>query len=457
MNELRPYQTKAISELQAAIRSGMWRLLLALPTGAGKTTIAAEIIRLAVANGKTCLFIVHRVELVTQAVERFKSFGIHSDIMWGSNHTSGAPVTVATVQTLARRKLPKKDIVFIDETHHATSATYQNILNAYHDAYIIGLTATPYRLDGKPLGTLYETLVEPVSNRELIGQNFLATPRYFCAKDQLETAGVRKVGGDFSSKGMFMVANRPTLYGGVVANYQRFIGEDNRAIVFCVNKEHSQKTCAAFQNAGIPARHIDCDTPPPVRCATLEDFRRGDIKIMCNVQILTEGYDLPLVAGVILNKATASKGLFSQMVGRCLRPAEGKKAAIIIDHGGNVVRHGMIEDHEQFDINEDKQPRGDGDAPIKICPKCDCMLHTRLMACDNCGHIFIEKKKVEKHSEFSELVAVDFGQNAAVPVKQKPYRLMTEAELEAVRRERGYKPGWKFYVQGRHNKKRKAG
>lgn len=446
MQILRNYQKKSIEELRTKIRDGIKRIVLVCPTGSGKTTIAAEIIHTCTTNNKSILFLAHRQELVYQAHDRLKQFGIEAGIIMSGNKHNPALVNIASIQTLSKRNKPHADIVIVDECHHGVSASHKSILSAYENSIIIGLTATPYRLDGKPLGDIFQSIVNPITISELIDLGHLVEPRYYAPKDQIDTNNLKKQHGDFNLQQLFAEADKRVLYDGVVANYKKFCN-DQRAIVFNVNKQHSQNMRDFFIRDGISAVHLDCDTPAKDRIQILKDFKNGIYRVLCNVSILTEGYDLPSVASIILNRATASKCLFFQMCGRGLRPHEDKSHCVIIDHGGNIQRFGLLDEEQKYDLFKKQKKKAPGESPLKVCPSCEALIHARVTECPNCGHIFKKEETNLKQAEFVEIINFkNVPELGIVPERlQKPFRIMNESELREYANIKQYRPGWVYH------------
>jgi DNA repair protein RadD len=469
MTTFRPYQLTAIEELRQAFIEGHTRALLVLPTGAGKTTIAADMIRRGLSRSKRSLFLAHRTELVEQAAARLATFGVYAGIEQASRRARGSRVTVASIPTLVRRpesRLPIADLVIVDEAHHSTSAGFAKIINHYasQGAFIVGLTATPYRMDNKPLGEHYSHLIAPISMADLITQNHLVPPQYFAVDHRDLYQGVDVLAGEYNPKQAFAVANKPKLYGEVVDKYQKHGDPTRPAIVFNITVEHSQKTAAAFCEAGIPARHLDGETPAQEREAILSDFRAGVFPVLCNVMILTEGYDLPEIGTVIVNRATKSRSLWKQMVGRGLRPAPDKTRCTIIDHGGNVWEHGFVEAAETYTLFPEQRKRSSASnptPPVKVCPECDTVLYLSTRICDACGHEFATGQiKVDSEAELIDLTnLLDHphtpAQKAATPaqlrrslpahLKAKKFGQMSDTELSEYATHMGYKPGWVYH------------
>lgn len=398
MINLRPYQTQTISEIKEVFSKGFKSVLAVCPTGGGKTTIAAEMIRKANEKGSHILFLAHRSELITQAHSRLREFGMYAGVIMGKHKFKGDKINVASIQTLQRAKvLPKADLIFVDEAHHSSSDSIKKILSFYPNAYIIGLTATPERLDGKPLSDIYKGgIVENVTINDLIKIGFLVPPITYSGKQELNLDSIKSSMGDYNTEQLFNVFDKPELYRGVIEKYKEF-SDHKKAIVFCVNIEHSIKTAEEFIKAGYKAAHLDGESSDLERKTTLEKFKKGEITILCNVNILTEGYDEPSIEVVILNRATQSLTLYFQMVGRGLRLFENKKKCIVLDFGKNWEKHRLVTAPREWGFEGRKKKDKDkmGAYPTKECPECKMIMHQRLMKCsdEECGYEFEKKKK----------------------------------------------------------------
>ncbi len=449
----RPYQDRAISETSNAFKKGIKKVLLCLPTGGGKTTIASLIIKNAVLKDKKVLFLAHRQELIYQAHARLQKFGVYAGIIMGKHKYAYDSVNVASIQTLQRRFMPPADLIFIDEAHHTNSAGILKILENYPNSYIIGLTATPERLDNKSLSTVYNELICPIDINELIDDGFLVTPRIFAAADSLreeDFANVKTAMGDYANNELYKLYDKPKLYKGVVENYKK-LAPNTKAIIFCVNCEHSRNTADEFLNNGILAMHLDADVPTEKRKEILEDFANGKFNVLCNVNILTEGYDLPSIETVILNRATKSTALYFQMVGRGLRPAPNKNFCIVIDHGANWKTHGLVTDEREWNW-EGKKKDKKGAFPTKECPNCYHILPIQSSLCPNCGLIFTKKEPDPEPEVLQEFIEIT--QNLPQNLVGKSIFDMDIEELEQYRNYKKYKVGWLIYrIKEKHREK----
>lgn len=287
---LRPYQREAIDSLRAKLRHHR-RLLLVSPTGSGKTTIAAEMIHSATERGSRILFLAHRKELIDQCSTRLDQFSVpHGVIMSGHpRYQPVLPVQVASVPTLVRRNKPPADLIIIDEAHHARAGTYQKILDHYPGVPTIGLSATPWRTDGKGLGELFEDVVVAATIQQLTEDGYLVPATGF-AYDAPELAEVRMRGRDYDAEGLELVMGGTAIAGNVVQSYLDH-ASGKRAVLFAVSVKHSRQLVERFQEAGVRAEHLDGETPKGEREAILARLSSGETTLVSNVGVLTEGWD----------------------------------------------------------------------------------------------------------------------------------------------------------------------
>lgn len=433
---LRDYQTEAIRQLFASWKQGCKKPLLCLPTGAGKTTIASYLIHRMNKDGRKALFVAHRRELVEQAHHRLACHGIDAGLIMPGYHPNGHLAVVGSVQSIIRRPPVDVDLIIVDECHHALSPSFRKVLENHvgDTKRIVGLTATPYRLDSKPLGRVFDSCISPVSIDELVRDGYLVPLKYYAAAEKGLTDGVKKIAGDYAANTMFERMNRKYLYDNVVEKYKKFSGE--KALAFCCNVRHSIETAKAFVNAGIRAQHLDGEAQAQERIKIVREFRQGKFDVLTNCNLFCEGFDLPDIHAVILNRATASKCLYTQMVGRAMRPSPGKEYGVIIDMGNNIEAHGFVEDLQEHDIF--REPRqGDGIAPMKDCPHCGAMVYAGMRVCKYCKFIFPIGELEYKEAEF-----VEVKRPPVPPHLRKKWSQMTEDELKEFAAFRGYKEGW---------------
>jgi len=407
---LRPYQESAIAQLRAGFLAGNRRQVLVVPTGGGKTTIMAHIVRLWLQRHdttNTVLFVAHRTELIEQASERLDQNGVseHGIVMAGSfRHRPYAPVQVASIDTLAARKklVPGPELVIIDECHRARATQHHTLLTdpwkGFPNAQVIGLTATPWRLDGRGLGEyvdgrpiLFSNLVVGATYADLIGDGFILEPRVLAPTPPPDLSGVRLGDdGDYSESDLADLYDQPASIADIVRHWKDH-GNGERTIVFATSVQHSKHIAEAFAAVGISAAHVDGTTPKDRRRETLDQLRSGDVRVVSSVAVLTEGFDCPPLSVAILARPTASVSLARQMVGRVLRPAAGKTRALVIDLGGIVERHGWPTADLHWSLadrpTKPRQGGGGEDEPLFHCKACRVISPGKPPKCPACGAV----------------------------------------------------------------------
>ena len=363
---LRPYQHEAV----AAARTEMARhrrTVLVLPTGSGKTRVASYVVQCALAKGNRVLWLAHRSELVEQACRTLEGFGVPVGVVAASSDRSAdpdAPCQVASIQTLVAREThrPPAQLIIWDECHHASEAAecWSGLLDAYQGVPLLGLTATPERGDGAGLAPLFDGLVVGASVRQLTDLGHLV-PYEILRPERMLDPG--------------QIAQDP------VAAYVAH-GGGRQAILFARNVEEAQKYRAGLETAGVRAECVTATTPAADREAALELFRRGVVRVLTNVYVLTEGTDLPMASVCILARGAGSAGICIQMVGRVLRPAPGKSSALILDLRGatHSARIGLPDDERVYSL----EGRGIALAGERHCQVCGGLLEG--YPCPACGY-----------------------------------------------------------------------
>jgi DNA repair protein RadD len=381
--QLRPYQLRAVDLARAAFVSGKRRILLVAPTGAGKTVIATHgLIRPALANGSRVLFLAHRQELIEQCAAKLGDLP-HGIIKAGAKPHPYAPIQVASVQTLVRRDMPPASLVIVDEAHHTTADnSYGSILAAYPQAAVVGLTATPYRLDGRGMGSVFDALIPVASVAELIAAGALVRPRTFALPGP-DLTGVRTVAGDYNDGQLASRMDTKRIGTALVETYQRHAA-GRSAIAFAVNVAHAEHVAAQFTAAGIPAACVHGGTPAATRADILARLASGALTLVSNCGVLTEGFDCPRVSCVILARPTRSRSLWRQMVGRGLRPYDGKADCQVHDHAGCRAQHGDITDDEDVSLDAGVRRRASEGMGTKQCLNCYAIMPATAQVCDEC-------------------------------------------------------------------------
>jgi DNA repair protein RadD len=370
--QLRPYQQQAISDLRMAYRSGSAAPLLVAPTGMGKTVVFAAITQAAAARGRQVLILVHRRELIHQASAKLAAIGVDHGVIAAGITPANASVQVASVQTLIRRldRAAAPDLIIIDEAHHAVAGSWRKVIDHWPNSLLLGVTATPVRQDGRGLGSMFDQLVLGPSTAELIATGYLSPARIYAPPPVADLTGIHRRAGDYAIDEAADRMDRPTVTGDAISHYQR-IGAGQPAIAFCCNVKHAEHVCHAFRVAGIPAATLLGTTAD--RDALVARFAAGFIDVLVTVDVVSEGFDCPGAAVAILLRPTQSEGLYLQQIGRVLRPAQGKTAAIILDHVGNVHRHGFPDDHRNWTLADRERRAGSAGPPppsVRTCSEC---------------------------------------------------------------------------------------
>lgn len=405
---LRNYQEKLV----AGIRDAWTRsrsVLAWMPTGAGKTEISVYLAQAEAAKGGCTLFVVDRKTLAGQARMRYSAkYGLLTGLLRGEDTfvRGYEPALIATVQTLQARweqpevmtALSRITLVVIDEAH-IRFGHHEQIIRHLPNARVLGLTATPLR-DG--LGLMFGAMVRGPSYTDLLSMGYLVRPRYFIPHVQDIADGLKSVGvaatGDYVVSQLSELMRRKTIVGDVVETW-RDKANNRPTIVFCADIAHSRATCDGFLQAGIAAEHIDLHTDEIEREEMFKRFRNGETRVLCSIVVLAVGFDEPVASCAILARPTLSLTMHIQQVGRVLRACEGKPDALILDHAGNVLRHGRVEEFSPPELSSiDK--RTDKKAKIHVsdlfpCPACRAVMSPGQRVCGECGHEIARRNRVD--------------------------------------------------------------
>lgn len=408
MIELRPYQNRIIDEVKAGMLAGHKSILVQMATGAGKTATAAKMISGSQEKGKRIFFTVHRKDLLAQTAAAFREFEIpFSYIASGYPFNPHGKVFICGIDTLKNRLndefLP--DLIFPDECHMANSDGWDRVLNFYKQrgAWSVGLTATPWRLDGSGLGRNFSHMVQGPSMRWLIDNGYLSEFRYF-SPTTIDMSGVRVTMGDYNRNDLAEKMSDDSVIVGDAIKYYLKLSRNKRAICYCISRERSENVAQKFRDAGISAQHIDGETEMPERRRIITAYANGEIDILCNVDLITTGFDLAAQVGrditvetIILLRPTKSLSLYLQMVGRGLRPK--REPAIILDHANCSSNHGLPDDDRVWSLMDRKRLSLDleeREIPVKTCPKC-AITHRPAPLCPICGYIYpVQYREVDE-------------------------------------------------------------
>jgi DNA repair protein RadD len=390
MLKLRPYQQKLADEVERLFVDHN-SVLASLPTGGGKTEVALGLIFKHARPDNRALVVVERKVLCHQWASRIAKHGNHVvGVLQGENTArEWANIIVATAQTIKARRVPDNvGLVVIDESH-IWHATHDDIL-AKTGAKVLGLTATPLR---EGLGLRFEKIAVGATIKELIELGHLIKPRYFAPSQQVvgdALDGVHVRAGDFASDELSEALRTKAIIGDVVTQWQRY-GEDRQTIAFCVDKAHAREMAEQFMLEGIKAASITDDTPDEERAELFKAFEDCRIRVLTSVGVLSVGFDSPIASCAILARPTLSLGLFVQQGGRVLRPYPNKTDCIILDHAGNTLRHGLLEDFippddlNQIDKKTDKKTRKEK-SDVWTCKHCSAVNSYEEDICSECGN-----------------------------------------------------------------------
>ena len=405
---LRPYQSTAVDAVLSAIDN---RPVLVAPTGAGKTRMAVEI---AHRHGGRVVFVSHRHEHLEQA--------------------TAAGLIGETRTVFKRTRLDACDLLIIDECHHAAARSYEK-LEARH---IVGLTATPFRLDGRPL-TRFGEIIVAARPRELVQQGYLIEPRVY-AYNPPSMKGVHSRAGEYVTSESYAVM--AGIAGSVVGEWLRLVGSDllarRRTLVFAVNNVHAFDLAARFLAAGVRAVAVTSDTPRAERAQAFTDLQAGKLDVVANCMIATEGLDIPALDVVSIARPTKSLSLHLQMVGRVMRTSTdtGKTGAIVLDHAGNHARLGDALQHIDYSLDGIVSPQPAKWHGLWRCPKCFTLNKPSAKVCV-CG---AEKPVPKIPKEQTAATLTEGFKHVGMACDEKTYR-----SLLLVARRKGYKDGWAGY------------
>ena len=475
---LRDYQQEMIDKVIESLKEGYRKIMIVLPTGGGKTAIASELVRRSYAKGKSSIFMCHRQELLDQTYATYGKNGIVPAFIKGGRHPDyNNPMQIASVNTLVRRldKYKVPDIIFVDECHHSKASQWSEILNWAGNAVVVGLTATPCRLDGKPLKDMYEKMIEVVTPKQLIEQGYLV-PYLYYAPSIIDTSELVSANGDYTKKSLESASFNAKIIGDNIEQYKK-IANGKRNVVFAISRRHGQDICDRYNAAGIKAEFLDGETPDKERRRTLDRFATGETKVLVNVDLFGEGFDLPAIEVVSLLRPTQSTALYLQQVGRALRtcPEIGKQTAIILDHVNNYKTHGLPDEERIWSLDSGYKGRKRGatsDIKIRRCPNC-FYAHSPALVCPNCGYKYgadgeqikevagelaligspeykdLQRKEVLLADSLEELVRIERDRRFKFGWAEKQWELKTGIKLkstfsglEEIAAARGYNKSW---------------
>lgn len=428
---LYPFQQRAIDGVKHAYGEGARRIVLVLPTGAGKTRTSTEIVGGAIRKGRRVLFLAHRGELVSQASESMSRLGVdHGVVMAGRPASPHAPIQVASVQTLVARpdSLPPTDIIVVDECHHAVAATWHALLGRYPTPeLILGLTATPERGDRKPLGEssggVFQKLVSVTSVGEL--------QRTLRPDGHPILVPCRVVGPAQYQDELFRAP-----IDGLLEFGRNAAGKLRPSILFAGSVEESTKIAGEANARGIRAAAVDGSMKPSARKAALDAFASREIDLLVNVFVLTEGFDVPATEVCAIARGCAAVSTFMQMVGRALRssPSSGKRDALLIDYRGLSHVHGLVDEERTFSLDGRAISRAEK-IRLQQCVACGAVF-APAAKCPGCGTEMPRMARSGQKVRRTEAVSISRDNVTPTATKRAFFdRVLAEAQ------QKGWKPG----------------
>jgi len=344
---LRPYQSAAIAAIRERYAEGDRGTLLVLPTGTGKTVVFAEVARRVVAGGGRVLILAHRAELLEQAANKLDAVGVRAGIEQAGRRGGSADVVVASVQTLRRSRLEcwptdSFSLIVVDEAHHAPATTYRTVLDYFAAARVLGVTATPDRLDGAALGGIFDSVAYSYELRDAIRDGWLARIEARKVRLEVNLDEVHTRAGDLDLRELEERYGTGAAVKAVV-DPLRELAPDKRTILFAISVAHASLLADAInEHEPGAARMVSGDTPYDERVEIVADFRSGRLRVLVNCQIATEGFDVPEIECVGIARPTKSRGLYCQMLGRGTRLAPGKESVLVLDFVGLTTRHRLV-------------------------------------------------------------------------------------------------------------------
>jgi superfamily II DNA or RNA helicase len=449
---LRPYQKVDIDAIRAEFLRGTSRVCYQAATGSGKTICFVWLAHRIVENGQRVAIIVHRGELIEQTCEVLAAEGLAFGVIAaGYDENPSAPIQVCMIQTLVNRldRLAGITFLIVDEVHHIMAATYRTTIAAVPKARVLGVTATPERLDGAGLREVFGALIVCSSpSAKLIASGWLAPFVVYAPEHMVDLKRVRTVAGDYALGDLAQRMSTGVVMDDAITEYRKHL-DGQSAIAFCTTIDHSRTVARHFRAAGIRARHLDGDTPTAERRALIAALATGEVQVITNCALISEGLDVPSVAGVILLRPTKSLALYLQQIGRGLRPAPGKERAIILDHAGNVFRHGYPDLEHAWSL-DGRPKKKKSRTLVRRCPECGAVIPIASRECPECGadltpvgpapaarpEPLIQVDPADAHRHW-----LAYGKSEAVFA----WAGTNEARLWEVARARNYKPGWVWH------------
>lgn len=448
--QLHEDQQEFVQKLRDTLRGGHKSVLGVASPAFGKTVVAAYITEQAraVDGNASVWFLVHRKNLLRQTSKSFWSGKIEHGLITSGKVRSNLPIQVGTIGTVYSRLavLRPPKILFIDEAHLSKGNMFQTVIKwaRDHGSIVIGLTGTPIRLDGKSLGDLYQSIIEAKSTKWLIEQGRLSDYIAYTTPVNPDLSSVKTLAGDYNTGQLAEAMDKPTIVGDAVAHWKKYAA-GKRTVVYCCNVAHSKHTAEAFNDAGIPAAHVDASTTEAELKQICEALADRKILVLVNAELVIEGFDLSAQVGrdvtlecCILLRPTQSLARYLQMVFRALRRKDSP--AVILDHAGCMLKHGLPCEKREWSLQAEpkakrKKKDDEPDVNIQQCKACYAVFMPGPDKCPQCGSPVERKVRQIKEAD-GELEQIDI---AAVrkAARQEQGRAQTLKDLVALGMRRG--------------------
>lgn len=438
--KLRDYQEELVDGIKQSMIAGNHSIIVQSPPRSGKTVVMAHIAKGATDKNNKVLFFSHRKEINEQVYKTFENNEVNMNL-----------VTIGGVQSLVRKldKLDEPTIILIDEAHHSKATSYKKIIDYFPNAYKLLFTGTPIRLDGSGFDDIAEAIVLGKSVKWLQEHGRIAPFKYY-APLMINESALKKRAGEFT-KGSVDETMKTVIYGDVIKHYEK-LAKGKQAIVYTHSVEVSENVSKAFNEAGYNSIAVSGKTPREARETAMRAFRNGDLKIMVNCELFTEGIDLPNVDVCIMLRPTQSLSLYLQFAMRALNPREGK-TAIIIDHVGNVERFGLPNQDREWSLQgivKKKQTAKIGEPTVRVCEKCFATFWSSERTCPDCG--FTNPPTAKEIEIMREAELTEINEQIQQKIKKRVETYITADmcrnmdELKEYRDQHGYKNGWVWYM-----------
>ena len=451
----RYYQLQAVDELREAVRRHKSAVYV-LPTGGGKTIVAGLIAQKVTERGGQVMLVVHRRELVKQAVDTLTqllpdlALGVEAP---GWPSMPWAPLQICMVQSMVRRDhvaRMRPSIVIWDEAHHVRAATWEKAMSWWPGVPSLGLTATPERLDGKGLGAHFGAMVEGPSIQRLVSDAWLAPCRTLTVPSSLDLSGLTR-----NRSGEYGAAIGQRITAGVIADaadaYTRYAA-GQQAIFFGVNRDHSRRVVERLKATGVKAAHVDGDDHAARRDRIMVEFRDGAIQVVGNCDLISEGFDAPGCSVIMMGSPTRSITRYLQQAGRAMRPGPSKRA-LILDLAGISHVLGLPDEPREWSLEDGEVSKRRKKKPNpRECPQCHTMFYGRK--CPECAYQSPLPEVEETRTDLVEATGRPEPNGKRPNRRSEVWRELSHAKrssdvrgaVEAIARRRGYKPGWVGHI-----------